>query len=246
MGMPPNFGPYDPIFRQQQHQSFMASRQQLPNGATEEINGKAEFVEAAAHPSVEPTEPALSASTVPAPLDRPNVPVSVPPKPVSATPPQIIRSTSQPAVQRPPIKGSASRSHSPAPSNVSFHGNGHPTRRPGRAPFHGNGTVKGHHPGSVVASRSASGNNEIKYPQRVPGADEFPVLGGSGEKRDLSASVASYGKTAAQVLSEPAPYRPSTKVDAEEGKSEGGKSDKDQVSETFALRGCVLLQAGDV
>lgn len=111
----------------------------------------------------------------------------------------IARSASQPGVQRFQPNGFHSRAQSPAPSNVSFHGNGHP-RRAGR-PF-GNGA-----PGaSVQGARSVSaGENK----QRIPGADEFPALGGmSGNASPQEKSTAAFSKTAAQVLSAPAPPKP--------------------------------------
>lgn len=128
--------------------------------------------------------------------DKPALPASVPAKP-AAPMPSITRSASQPGVQRVHANGFTSRSHSPAPSNVSFHGNGHPRRGGARVPY--------------VNGQRSSSQGETKTPQRVPGADEFPALGGATspvlngvEKKD--------GKTAAQVLSAPAPYRPKAAV----------------------------------
>lgn len=113
----------------------------------------------------------------------------------------IARSASQPGVQRFQANGFHSRSQSPAASNVSFHGNGHP-RRGGR-PFNA-----GLHNGGVNGTRSVSaGENK----QRVPSADEFPALGGmSGNTSPAERSSATFSKTAAQVLSAPAPPKPET------------------------------------
>lgn len=43
--------------------------------------------------------------------------------------------------------------------------------------------------------------------QRVPNADEFPVLGGSATTSSRSSVNGSAGPTAAQVLQAPAPFR---------------------------------------
>lgn len=48
--------------------------------------------------------------------------------------------------------------------------------------------------------------------QRLPNADEFPVLGGGSPNRSAGpASPAANGPTAAQVLQAPAPFRPAAK-----------------------------------
>lgn len=122
----------------------------------------------------------------------------------------IGRSASQPGVHRFQANGFHSRSQSPASSNVSFHGNGHPRRggRPFNAGMHnGNGNGHGNGNGNGQAGRSVSaGGNK----QRVPNADEFPALGGgaSGNTSPQEKSSAAFSKTAAQVLSAPAPPKP--------------------------------------
>ena len=150
-----------------------------------------------AYPAAQPgsTKSLLGSSTVPA----------------SPMLPAITRSASQPGLQRVHATGFVSRSQSPAPSNVSFHGNGHPRRGISRG---GISNVQNRGSGN----RSASGDRVQvpQLPQRVPGADEFPALGGSpalnGSSGKESPTPAGQGKTAAQVLSAPAPFRPA-KVD---------------------------------
>lgn len=118
----------------------------------------------------------------------------------------IARSASQPGVQRFQQNGFHSRSQSPAASNVSFHGNGHPRRggRPFNAGMH-NGNVNGS--GNATGRSVSAGENK----QRVPNADEFPALGGaSGNTSPQEKSTAAFSKTAAQVLSAPAPPKPET------------------------------------
>jgi hypothetical protein len=133
-------------------------------------------------------------------------PVDLPAKP-TVNGNGIARSASQPGVQRFQANGfhphPHSRSQSPAPSNVSFNGNGHP-RRAGR-PFNTSGPAQG--AGAGVRSVSAGENK-----QRIPGADDFPALGGaggaSGNTSPQEKSTAAFSKTAAQVLSAPAPPKP--------------------------------------
>ncbi|KIR36273.1 hypothetical protein I352_01221 [Cryptococcus deuterogattii MMRL2647] len=153
-----------------------------------------------AKPAVEDEAPAAEAEkqevdSVPAATTSPAVTV-LPAKP-AVTMPTLLRSASQPGVQRVHANGVPSRSHSPAPSNVSFHGNGHP-RRAGRVP-------------NVNGTRSSSSGPEKKPAQRVPKPDEFPVLGTpTSEKKEPVWGV--FGKTAAQVLQAPAPVKPVVKV----------------------------------
>ncbi|ORX40113.1 hypothetical protein BD324DRAFT_258741 [Kockovaella imperatae] len=156
---------------------------------------------------------------------------SLPAKPVGSPMPSIIRSASQPGVQRVhvSVSGFNSRSHSPAPSNVSFHGNGHPRRNGGRAPLGGAAAVGA---GAGGPGRSTSGDRKMpvgsaaNHHQRVPQADEFPALGGGAGSTNQTGSVSgskstphtgannspavdtgNWSKTAAQVLSMPAPPR---------------------------------------
>jgi hypothetical protein len=233
MRMGANFGPFDPAFRHQQLMAFVQQRGVAqPNAEGEgEVSPTIDEdvvpadVEA---PSAVPAEATPNATdstseTSDRPTQTHTLPASVPPKPIVVPVPPVIRSASQPGVQRVHANGISSRSHSPAPSNVSFHGNGHPRRGGSRAPFNGPGPH---------GSRSSSAGTEIAkaLPQRVPGADEFPALGGLTEKKD--APVAN-GKTAAQVLSEPAPPKPVTvkvtPADGDESASVSSKSD-DNVS----------------
>ncbi len=130
-------------------------------------------------------------------------PLSVAPQSDPVPIPSMGRSVSQPGAQRALVNGTVSRDLSPAPSNVSFHGNGHPRRAGIRAPFV---QANGHE-----AGRSVSANAAKAAPQRVPGAGDFPALGGStSPKADKPDSSSGNGKTAAEVLSLPAPAKPSS------------------------------------
>lgn len=124
---------------------------------------------------------------------------TLPPKPSgSPLPPATGRSASQPGVARVHANGVASRSHSP---------NG--VRRGPRYP---NGQANG------SRSSSTSGEKKAAPPQRVPRADEFPALGinGGASTPSTERREPSWGsKTAAQVLSEPAPPKPVSPVSAE-------------------------------
>jgi hypothetical protein len=194
-----NFGPFDPSFRaQQQHQQQLHFlQQQQRNAAGQDQNG------AEASPI-----PAIAETSVEAQDDKPALPSSVPPKPSTAATnpaapsPAIVRSASQPGIARVHANGFISRSQSPAPSNVSFHGNGHPRRAGSRVPFpNGNGNTNGGDSRSASVDRSGRAQST----QRVPGADEFPALGGA--PTSPNAAQQGNGKTAAQVLSAPAPVR---------------------------------------
>lgn len=132
---------------------------------------------------------------------------TLPPKPITSTsslaPPALVRSASQPGIQRVHANGFNSRSQSPAPSNASFHGNGHPKRAHSRPGFatQGNGPAR-----SDSADGKAGPVAAAKKNQRVPGADEFPALGGMGGESKQASPVAR-GRTAAEVLSAPAPEK---------------------------------------
>jgi len=201
---------YDPSFRPQQHGQQNGA---MPNGVHGQGIPEGESVAQTNEATPAESNDAAEAANGTTAEDKPVLPASVPQKPVAATTGNgvdnsspIVRSASQPGVQRVHANGFTSRSHSPAPSNVSFHGNGHPRRAGGvRAPYNG--------------TRSSS-TGESRLAQRVPGADDFPALGGMGgsvntsprpdaEKRD--------GKTAAQVLSAPAPVK--AKATTEESES---------------------------
>ncbi|WRT67729.1 uncharacterized protein IL334_004701 [Kwoniella shivajii] len=240
----PGFGPVDPAFRQQQHQQQIQFLQQQRMAAAQgqqghnaapasngEPNGNPDSavapIDEASAPSAEQNESATAPVETEGFNDTDASNTALPPKPAAAAAapmPNIIRSASQPGVQRVHANGLNSRSHSPAPSNVSFHGNGHPRRAGSRVPhINGNGTVP-----NANGSRSSSAG-EKKIPsatlQRVPQAHEFPALGTpTSEKKEPSWN----GKTAAQVLSAPAPPKPvEVKVTDVDGEgSESGKSDK--------------------
>ncbi|WWC88600.1 uncharacterized protein L201_003513 [Kwoniella dendrophila CBS 6074] len=157
----------------------------------------------------------------------------------AAPTPNIIRSASQPGVQRVHANGNNSRSHSPAPSNVSFHGNGHPRRAGSRVPPQVNGHGHGHfaNNGPRSASNGAGERKGSSLNQRVPQAHEFPALGLGGangtttppnEKKESNNASTWNGKTAAQVLSAPAPPKPEPvpQVKAVDTDGESEKSEK--------------------
>ncbi|WVO14217.1 hypothetical protein L204_101849 [Cryptococcus depauperatus] len=192
------FQPFDPAFRQQQyqqqmqflqHQRMAAAQAQQGQVPITEVDGGAKLPEGEAEKSqVAPVSAEVEVTSV-------SSAVTLPPKPAAPLP-SLLRSASQPGVQRVHANGFNSRSHSPASSNVSFHGNGHPRRAASR--------VTNAHAG--VNGRSTSGGSEKKLVQRVPRADEFPVLGTStNEKKEPVWGV--NGKTVAQVLQAPAPIK---------------------------------------
>ncbi|WVR06307.1 hypothetical protein IAU60_003337 [Kwoniella sp. DSM 27419] len=250
--MGPGFAPFDPSFRQHQHHQQMqflqhqrmaaAQAQQGAAPAAAATEGEAS-VEAPASGEDAPTDAENSDDSAAAPIaedaaseapatapaqSTTPATAALPAKPVAAAAASLPvgRSASQPGVQRVHANGPSSRSHSPAPSNVSFHGNGHPRRAGSRVPqMNGNGMVN-------AGSRPASGAGEKRTPsvpaQRVPLAHEFPALGTpNSEKKEPQWST---GKTAAQVLSAPAPPKPEVKVTPTEGASESDKSDKASVT----------------
>ena len=206
---------YDPSFRPPQ---YAQQNGVVPSGALEQGIPEGESVtqngETATLESSENAQIVNGASTED--KDKPVLPASIPQKPVTATAANgsaatpIVRSASQPGVQRVHANGFTSRSHSPAPSNVSFHGNGHPRRAGGvRAPYNG--------------TRSASTQGESRSAQRVPGADDFPALGGMGGSVQTSPRPDADkwdGKTAAQVLSAPAPEKPKATPEVSESGAE--------------------------
>ncbi|OCF42032.1 hypothetical protein I317_04118 [Kwoniella heveanensis CBS 569] len=224
------FAAFDPSFRQQQHQQQMQFLQHQRMAAAQAqqavpANNAATAPTATATATATEGETSTPAETTPATAAQP-APAALPAKPIAASVPNIIRSASQPGVQRVHANGANSRSHSPAPSNVSFHGNGHPRRAGARVP-HMNGNIP-----NRAASAGAGAGPEKKAlaaaSQRVPRADEFPVLGTpTGEKKEPQWNV---GKTAAQVLSAPAPPKPEVKVTAAEEDSSSDKSDKASVT----------------
>ena len=189
-----NFGPPDPAFRQQKIQQHYGQQQQ-----STDMQGQLK-------PALsELSEPAYDGELPAVENEKPVLPASVPPKPANAPLPALLRSLSHPEVQHPHINGVSARSDSPALSNVSFHGNNHPRRVQGWSPYN-NGIGNGGSKGDRSSSTGTMGKKSDI--QRIPGADDFPALGGSipmqGDKRD---SPIANGKTAAQVLSLPAPPR---------------------------------------
>ncbi|KAL7423119.1 hypothetical protein Q5752_002418 [Cryptotrichosporon argae] len=184
---------------------------------------------------------AAPAPSVPAPApvaSLPAKPVAAAPAPAPAVPVPVSnmgRSMSQPGLTRAPA--AAHRTNSPAPSNVSFPGNHvHPAaaRRAGSHSRYANGSAAAANataigqagPASANASRSSSagpGGRVAAAPQqpqrlqRVPGADEFPALATASASGTptMERREPSWGsKTAAQVLSEPAPVRAKPDADA--------------------------------
>ncbi|WVQ83001.1 hypothetical protein IAT38_005139 [Cryptococcus sp. DSM 104549] len=251
----PGFNSFDPAFRQQQahqqqmqflqHQRMAAAQAQqgvpapVAEGDAPATAAKADAPAAAEAPAAakEDKEAAASTEATATPAQaapaQQSTAAALPPKPAAAAMPSIIRSASQPGVQRVHANGLNSRSHSPAPSNVSFHGNGHPRRAGSRAPNGGaNGAANGGAGANGGARSASSGAAEKKAQpaQRVPQAHEFPALGiatPTSEKKEPQWGAG--GKTAAQVLQAPAPVKPvAVKVADEEGsvsgKSEGANS----------------------
>ncbi|OCF72886.1 hypothetical protein I204_06115 [Kwoniella mangroviensis CBS 8886] len=229
-------GPVDLSFRQQQHQQqiqFLQHQRMAAAQAQQGLNASAPTSTSAAQATEDKSEATSAAAEKSETADVPSVTVdgetaaseepakTLPAKPVM---PNIIRSASQPGVQRVHANGNASRSHSPAPSNVSFHGNGHPRRAGSRVPPQ----VNGH--GNFV-----NGRNDKKGPttpsQRVPQAHEFPALGlGSGTPTSEKKEPSWGGKTAAQVLSAPAPPKPESPVQVKvtEHNGDGNASDSEK------------------
>ncbi|WVF69231.1 hypothetical protein IAT40_004007 [Kwoniella sp. CBS 6097] len=274
------FAPFDPSFRQQQHQQQIQFLQQqrmaaaqaqqgIPAnnaaatatatataagaapaaegetaapaapataGAEESAAAPATIAESETSPAEKKEEDATAAAGVQteketsAVTDTEQAPAALPAKPIAAPVPNIVRSASQPGIQRVHANGANSRSHSPAPSNVSFHGNGHPRRAGARVP-HMNGNIS-NRAASAGAGAGAGPEKKINTSaaasQRVPRADEFPALGTpTSEKKEPQWTA---GKTAAQVLSAPAPPKPEVKVTSADEESASDKSDKASVT----------------
>jgi hypothetical protein len=124
----------------------------------------------------------------------------------------ISRSASQPGVQRFQHQQNGFHAHSRAQSpafhpNGNANGNGNGNQRRAGRPF-----PAAQQQGQGVRSVSAgAGANK----QRIPNADEFPALGGmSGNTSPQEKSVSAFSKTAAQVLSAPAPPKPEVVKDS--------------------------------
>jgi hypothetical protein len=176
-------GHYDPRHQFAQGKQGTAT-QTVAEAAEGHETAADEGAEAAALPATESDKeaatPATPATTAPASA-------TLPPKPATPSVPPS-RSASHPGGSR--VNGGNSRAHSP---------NGAVRRGPRYANGHANG------------SRSSSANPDKKLPpQRIPRADEFPALGLSVPNTPtIERREPSWGsKTAAQVLSEPAPSKP--------------------------------------
>lgn len=87
--------------------------------------------------------------------------------------------------------------------------------------------------GNRSISAESKVNGGPKRNQRVPSADEFPALGGMGGESKQTSPVAR-GRTAAEVLSAPAPEKPVVKVSKEA--SEDDKSVDGEVSPSIHWR----------
>ncbi|GMK53844.1 hypothetical protein CspeluHIS016_0104300 [Cutaneotrichosporon spelunceum] len=132
-------------------------------------------------------------------------------------------STSSPGLPPKPAGGSLSSSRAGSqPGHARVGSRAHsPSGRRGGARY-----TNGH------TSRSSSNGGDKRHvpPQRIPRADEFPALGMGGaltpsaERREPS-----WGKTAAQVLSEPAPAKP-------EAVKEEGEAEKVPEAETAVAK----------
>jgi hypothetical protein len=124
----------------------------------------------------------------------------------------ISRSASQPGVQRFQHQQNGFHAHSRAQSpafhaNGNANGNGNGNQRRAGRPF-----PAAQQQGQGVRSVSAGGGANK---QRIPNADEFPALGGmSGNTSPQEKSVSAFSKTAAQVLSAPAPPKPEVVKDS--------------------------------
>ena len=125
----------------------------------------------------------------------------------------ISRSASQPGVQRFQHQQNGFHAHSRAQSpafhaNGNANGNGNGNQRRAGRPF----PAAQQGQGQGVRSVSAGGGANK---QRIPNADEFPALGGmSGSTSPQEKSVSAFSKTAAQVLSAPAPPKPEVVKDS--------------------------------
>jgi hypothetical protein len=125
---------------------------------------------------------------------------------------------------------------------------------PGRPFVNGNAnngrsaSTEGHVRQNGAHARGANGNNQANANgntansngnakaaaaarQKVPGADDFPALGGLGQKVDSKqSSPVAPGRTAAQVLSAPAPEKPKEEFRPKEVK-EVKEAKKDEAAE---------------
>jgi hypothetical protein len=195
---------------------FDPSRQFVPRGMNEEQSTSVEAIPESAPIQTESSAPVTEApSTTEAQEAVDQVEPSKSAQPVqvngngSANNASIARSASQPGVQRfqhQQQNGFHSRAQSPAfhangNTNGHANGNGNGPRRGGRPFPNGNPAVQ---QGARSVSAGGGGNK-----QRIPNADEFPALGGmSGNTSPQEKSVSAFSKTAAQVLSAPAPPKP--------------------------------------
>lgn len=84
--------------------------------------------------------------------------------------------------------------------------NGNHVNGNGNAQVNGNGN--GHGPRSASVETKPQAQAQARRNQRVPGADEFPALGGMNGVDSKQTSPVARGRTAAEVLSAPAPEKP--------------------------------------
>jgi len=192
---------------------FDPSRQFVPRGNDQDQSTLVEAISESESAPVTDSSAPVTSSEVPAAQTQEVSEQTEQPKSAPINPAQvhgnansaISRSASQPGVQRfqhQHQNGFHSRAQSPAFPN----GNANGPRRAGR-PFPG-GNANGN-----ARSVSAGGANK----QRIPQADEFPALGGmSGNTSPQEKSVSAFSKTAAQVLSAPAPSKPEVVKDSSE------------------------------
>jgi hypothetical protein len=190
---------------------FDPSRQFVPRAMNEESQ-QSTPVEAIPESESAPVTESSAPAEVQGSTDQSEAPKTAQPAQVNANGNAAIsRSASQPGVQRFQHQQNGFHAHSRAQSPA-FHANGNASgngnqRRAGR-PF----PVAQQGQGQGVRSVSAGGGANK---QRIPNADEFPALGGmSGSTSPQEKSVSAFSKTAAQVLSAPAPPKPEVVKDS--------------------------------
>ena len=192
--------------------------------STSDLAGK--DVKASSVAEVTPAAPTPAAATTAGPPATANLPA----KPQPAATPAVARSASQPGMPRPgqaqtqargPFGNPAPRRAGAGPRgfangpNGAQHGNVNGRSASAEGQVRQNGT---HRNGANVQASQAGNKAAGATKQKVPGADDFPALGGVGQG-SVHASPVMPGRTAAQVLSDPAPV----KVVKEEPKVEENK-----------------------
>ena len=213
-------------------------------------------------------------ATLPAPAQAP-VAANLPAKPAtnSSLAPAVARSASQPGMPRlgqvnggrgpfahpnarrpgpgrPFVNGNANGNGRSASTEGHVRQNGvHASARGSQVNGNANSGVNGQN-----GSANGSGNGKAAAAaarQRVPGADDFPSLGGksNGNGNSKQTSPVASGRTAAQVLSAPAPekpkdeFRPKEKeVQEKEGKKDDSKDVKaDTADEDVSVNSVSML-----